>query len=533
MSFLLNDSDNMFNDALSLKNTQRSNYQVENENFELDNELSLLNELLLNSNLYHSNLIKKVDFGINKVTYGPYECTIQFGARFFLSIVRDYYIKLGCETINFIVADKMIYIYSHMNSVVKIITRINTHFISHDKVKIIEGFDKEFTANIFIVQLLKNLELHNFTQKEFIKISFKIFKNQKDKQKRKTLVDSNPFFEMERDILKFEKEFNFEDEAIPGLLIVETNNFSFSMSCNYAPPEICQPPKIPDYVINEFIFYISIDKIKNFIQKVNLEPIEIYCNKYICNFKLNSLSENFLFFKNEEGAEFIEENSFNYFKLLDPYVQNGVLYKNMLAFVLNKQEIDALKILNKNGALFYFYADNKEKYYFSKEIDDYNNITSAIFLQYKENKSLIRDIEDCCLYKEHWEKWLEYLSSILPRSCINELKELYEKKGEKKLISNNKRSRNKKNKIEVKKEKNENINNENKEINNINVIDGENQFQGINLNVSKRSNILGSIIIDENTNDRIRFPNNNDNNQRDVNEEQNNNKNIINPFNFQ
>ena len=65
------------------------------------------------------------------------------------------------------------------------------------------------------------------------------------------------------------------------------------------------------------------------------------------------------------------------------------------------------------------------------------------------------------------------------------------------------------------------------------MIDGENQFQGINLNVSKRSNILGSIIIDENTNDRIRFPNNNDNNQRDVNEEQNNNKNIINPFNFQ
>ena len=88
--------------------------------------------------------------------------------------------------------------------------------------------------NSQLVQLLKNLELHNFTQKEFIKISFKIFKNQKDKQKRKTLVDSNPFFEMERDILKFEKEFNFEDEAIPGLLIVETNNFSFSMSCNYA-----------------------------------------------------------------------------------------------------------------------------------------------------------------------------------------------------------------------------------------------------------------------------------------------------------
>ena len=64
------------------------------------------------------------------------------------------------------------------------------------------------------------------------------------------------------------------------------------------------------------------------------------------------------------------------------------------------------------------------------------------------------------------------------------------------------------------------------------MVDGENQFQGINLNVSKRSNILGSIIIDENSNNRIRFPNNNDNNQRDVNKEQDNNKDIINPFSF-
>ena len=539
MSFPLDNSDDMFNDAFSQKYSQQNNISEKNEiNLNPDDDSYLLKEFLLNSDLRHNNLLRKLDFGISKTTYGPYECTIQFGARYFLSIIRDYYIKLNCDRINFIIMDKMIYIYSHMDSLIEIITKINTHYISHDKVKILEGFDKEFKANFNVLQLLKNLELHNFSQKENIKISFKIFKNVKNNKNRKSYNnENNPFFENIADIIQFEKEFNFEEEAIPGLLIVEANNFSFSMNCNFAPPELCDPPNIPEYIINKFIFYISVDKISNFIKKVNLQPIEIFCNKYICNFKLNTLSENFLFFKNEDGAEFIEENSFNYFKLFDPLIQNEALYKSMLAFTLSKQEIDALKILDKNSALFYFYADNKEKYYFTKETDEDRKITSAVFLKYKDNKSIIRNIEDCCLYEEHWEDWLEYLSSILPRDCINELRKLNENKGEKKLISNNKKSRNKKSRSEVRNENNNN--NVNQNIQNINVIDGDNQFQGINLYINDKNNKVGSIQINENNNKRASIPElgrgknyNNNNNQKPVNEEQNNNENLFNPFSY-
>ena len=209
----------------------------------------------------------------------------------------------------------------------------------------------------------------------------------------------------------------------------------------------------------------------------------------------------------------------------------------MLAFTLSKQEIDALKILDKNSALFYFYADNKEKYYFTKETDEDRKITSAVFLKFKDNKSIIRNIEDCCLYEEHWEDWLEYLSSILPRDCINELRKLNENKGEKKLISNNKKSRNKKSRSEVRNENNNN--NVNQNIQNINVIDGDNQFQGINLYINDKNNKVGSIQINENNNKRASIPElgrgknyNNNNNQKPVNEEQNNNENLFNPFSY-
>ena len=531
-----NNSDDIFKDSFSGINTQNTNMQEQNRDYDFNDDSYILKELLLNSNLCHKNLNKLLDFGINKTTYGPYEFCIQFEARYFINIIREYYLKLNCERINFIVVKKSIYIYSHIASVIQIITSINTHYMSPEKVKIMEGYyDKELRANFNVLQLLKNLELHNFSKKEFLKISFKIYKTNKKNKKESSLNVNNPFYELAADIFKFDKEFNFEDEAIPGLLIIESGNFSFSMECNYAPLELCAPPNIPDYIIRNFIFYIAFDKISNFTQKINLQsPIEISCNKYICNFIVNSFCENFFMFKDESGAEFMEQNSFNYFKLFDPIVENGTLYKKMITFFLSKQEIDALKILNKKEALLYFYADHREKYYYSKEIDQYNNITSAVFLKSKENKPIIRDIEDCCLYVDHWEDWLQYLSSILPRDCINELRILRKKKGEKNLISGNKKNKKKKNKNE---EENED-NSENNNIMNVNVVDGDNNFNGINLYSNDKKGNLSKIKFNENNKNNVfdlgrgKSINYKNDNQNKGNDDNKKNENIVNPFSF-
>ena len=520
-------TEDMFKDSISPKNTQTTNIQEQNRDYDYDDDSRILKELILNSNLCHKNLNKLLDFGINKTTYGPYEFCIQFEARYFINIIREYYLKLNCQRINFIVLKKTIYIYSHIDSVIQIITSINTHYMSPEKVKIVEGYyDKELKANFNVLQLLKNLELHNFSKKEFLRMSFKMDKNNKNNKKPNTLNVNNPFYELATDKYKIDKEFNFEDEAISGLLIIESGNFSFSIDCNYAPLELSAPPNIPDYIIRNFIFYIGFDKISNFIQKINLQsPIEISCNKYICNFLVNSSCENFFMFKDEEGAEFMEQNCFNYFKLFDPMVESGTLYKKMITFNLSKQEIDALKILNKKEALLYFYADHREKYYYSKEIDQYNNITSAVFLKSKENKPVTRDIEDCCLYVDHWEDWLQYLSNFLPRDCINELITLRKNKGKKNVISNNKKSRNKKNK----EEKNEK---------NINVVDGDNKFNGINLYSNDKKGNLSKIKINENNKINIfdlgrcnNIKNKNDNQNVDGGGEKKG-ENIVNPFCF-
>lgn len=526
-----------FKEPTSLINSQINNFQEKNRDYDLDEDSYLLKELLLNSNLCHKNLNKVLDFGINKTTYGPYECSIQFGARYFINIIREYYLKLNCERINFIVNKKAIYIYSHIASVLQIITKINTHYMSPKNVILLD-YNKELKANFNVLQLIKNLELHNFSQKDIIKISFKIFKNTKKKSKNEQSLEvNNPFYELAADINKFEREFNFDEECLPGLLIVETGNYCFSIDCNYAPIELCSPPNIPEYILHNYIFFISIDKISNFVQKINFQsPIEISCNKYICNFIVKSC-ENFLMFNNEAGAEFMEENFFNFFKLFDRMIERGTLYKKMITFTLDKQDIDALRILNKNEALLYFYADNKEIYYYSKETDDCNNITSAVFLKTKENKPLIKDIEDCCLYEDHWEDWLEYLSSILPRDCINDLKELRKNKGEKKLVSNNKNNRKKKNKNEediMKNDENENKVNDNI-IMNVNVVNGENHLQGINLYVNDRKGNLSKIKINENNKNNvfdIGRGKSTINKQNKANNNQNKNENIVNPFCF-
>ena len=139
------------------------------------NNSQLLKELILSSNLNHRNLCKLLDFGINKTTYGPFEFVVQFNAKFFISIIREYYLKLYCQKINFIVSNQIIYFNSCLQKGIEFITEINTHYMNHDLVKIIDGYGKEFKANFNILQMLKNLELHYYGNKEYIIIYFKYF----------------------------------------------------------------------------------------------------------------------------------------------------------------------------------------------------------------------------------------------------------------------------------------------------------------------------------------------------------------------
>ncbi len=535
--FSQSNSGNSIIDLIPQENDQVSILEERNRDYDYYDDSQLIKEIILNSNLYHRNVNKIVDFGINKTNNGPFEFGIQFKAKYFINIIREYYLKLNCERINFIVSDRLIYIYGHFDCTLKIITIFNTRFISPDKVKILEGHGKEFRANFDVVKLLKNLELHNFTNKEFLKLYFKFNKNsKKTKNENKSFTVNNPFLEFQADIFKFEKDFNFEDEAIPGFIIIEADrDFKVNIESNYAPLELCAPPQIPDSIFTNYIFSINIDNLSYCAQRMNLQsPIEIYCNKYICNLISNFNSENFITYNNTEGVDFKNENAFNYFKLFDPMVENGTLYKKMIQFSLSKPEFDALKIINKKTSVIFFYADKNEKYYFSKETDQEGNIASSIILKSSERKPKIRDIEDCCLYIDHWEEWLNYLSNILSRDCINDLKKLRENKGIKNMVSNNKKN---KRKIEKNEEDNKNGNNDNNRKNlnrskNVRIND-ESELPGVFIYSNDKKGTLSKIKINENSNqtniyDLGRGKNNNE--KLEDNNKENENKDIVNPF---
>ena len=113
-------SDNYRNNGLTYRNRDYDSHS---------NNSQLLKELILSSNLYHKNLCKLLEFGINKITYGPFEFGVQFNAKFFIGIIREYYLKLYSQRINFIVSNQIIYFYSHIYAKIQIITEINTRYI--------------------------------------------------------------------------------------------------------------------------------------------------------------------------------------------------------------------------------------------------------------------------------------------------------------------------------------------------------------------------------------------------------------------
>ncbi len=464
MNSSINDnSSDSFNDYFPPDNQRNNNLSYKSKDYDYQsNNSQLLKELILSSNLYHRNLCKLLDFGINKTSYGPFEFGVQVNAKFFISIIREYYLKLNCERINFIVSNQIIYLYSHMGSKIQIITEINTHFINPDLVKIIDGHGKELRANFDLPLFLKNLELHNYTNRENIKIYFKYDKNKKKREEDINLDFTNPFQELQADQQIFEDEFNFDKKAIPGNIVVETEKeFKFCMDSNFAPLELCAPPKVPHLIFSNYIFSISVDKLSYWTKRMSLQsPLDIFCNHYICNFVSNKTSESFLTYNNTEGVEFKFDNGFNYIKLFDPMAEKGNMFKKMIHFTLTKPELDACKIINKKTSIIYFYADKFEKYYFSKETDQDGNFTCSTIIKSKENKPIVKDIEECCLYIDHWEEWLNYLSNTLPRDCIKLLSDARNNKGMKniKSVSNHKKNKKKVNKSNENKKENKDEN---------------------------------------------------------------------------
>ena len=517
-------------------NSQRSDFQGRDDDFQYYDNTYIEKEIINNANLEHRNFIKVIEFAINRNSCGPYFFGVQFNAKYFMNIIREYYLKLNCQRLNFIVSDRIIYIYGHYNQNLKIYTKINTHYIHPDLVKIIEGYSKEFRANFDVSTLLKHLELHNFTNKENLKMFFAFNPNHanKSKKRERNLNSIIPFEELQAQQSNFNYEFNFEESAIPGNIIIETQKFKCNIESNFAPLELSSPPKIPPSIFTDFILSISIDKLGSAIQKMNpLKPLEIYCNHYICNFISNVNVENFLTYENNEGIQFKHDNAINFCKKCDDGIDESIFYQKMINFTLRKHELDALKIINKKTLVIHFYAGKKEKYYFSKETDQEGNITSAIILCSDDNKPLIKNIEDCCAYSDHWAEWLSYLVNILPKDCINELEK---KRKLKERFSNdndeiiNASTNNKKNRKKIKEvKKNGNSNNNIKNSSE----SSTNEFTGLYLYANDKKGNLKKINIEESKNnieirDIGREENiNNNNNDKEKNEENNS---IINPF---
>ena len=520
-------------------NSQNSNFQVREDDLQYHDNTYVQKEIISNANLEHQNFLKVMDFDINRNLCGPYFFSVQFNAKFFMNIIREYYLKLNCQRLNFIVSDKIIYIYGHYNQNLKIYTKININYINPDLVKVIDGYSKEFRANFEVLSLLKILDFHNFTNKENMKISFVFSQNANKSKKRKQNLDSlNPFAELAAQQMKFDSEFNFEDSAIPGKIIIETHKFKCSIQSNFAPLELSSPPKIPPSVFTDYILSISLDKLNSIIPKLEpLKPIQIYCNHYLCNFIYNINVENCLNYENNEEIEFKYDKAINFCKKYDDGIDESNFYQKMINFTLRKHELDALKILNKKTSVIYFYAGKNEKYYFSKETNQEGNIVSSIILCSENDKLLIANVEDCCTFSDHWAECISHLGNILPKDCITELqkkRKLKEKfsnnKDDEEISANNKKNRKKK------KEEKKSVNSNNSiKNNNENSTD---EFTGLNLYANNKKGNLKIINIEENINNisikdkgRGRNKNNNENDNDDKeNNAENNNVNPSNPF---
>jgi len=436
-------------------------------------------------NLGHRNLLKILEFGINRNTCGPYEFGVQFNAKYLMNILKEYYVKLDCARLNFFVSQRIIYFYGHYNQSLKIYTKINTHYINPDLVKILEGHNKEIRVNFDVQNLLRHLELHRFSNKETMKMFFAIDQKYKNKSKRKEENSNiNIFTELQGPASLFESEFNFEDQAIPGDIIIETTKFKCKVPINFAPSELCSPPKIPSSIFSDYILTINLDIIKSSGLESNpLSILDIYCNHYICDFVSNDNIESFLTYDNSDGIQFKYENALKFCKACDPGVDESNFYLKMINFDIKKYELEALKIINTKTSVVHFYAGRKEKYYFTKETDQDGNIASAVILSRIEERPLIKDIEKCCSYQENWNTWMEHFKNHLPKECVNELEKMRRLHNLAEGKDNVNASTNEKNKKRIKKKSIKSIINSGISVNKneINDENKENELKGLSV----------------------------------------------------
>lgn len=514
-------------------NKSQQSEQNTNNNLNQDN-IYLEKEILLNYNTEHENLIRMANFGINRNTCGPYEFGVVFNAKYFMNIIREYYLRLNCDRINFTVNDKIIYIFGKVNRTM-IYTKINTHYIKSDLVSITEGHSKSIKTNFQIDNLLKNLEFHNFTNKESLKMYFVQNKKFRHQNKKNSFYNniSNPFQEMYNNEKRFESEFDLDQEGIPGNIIIETNSFKSNIESIFAPPEKCKVPNIPDAIYSDFILSISLDNLKFSLQRMNSStPMVIYCNEYLCNFIQNEIAEIFFTSDDQEEIKFSRENALGFCKKNSKEVDESNLFLYMFNFPIKKIELDALRIINKKTTVINFYAKKNEKYYFTTEKDQDNNVTSAIILCSEIKRPLICNIEDCCLYEEHWVEWIDYMSNNLPKECIEQMEKRRKlKKGkdnDNDDVILNASTNNKKKRRQAKKQsnnskinviKNYENNDEDKENNN------ENELRGLNLYANDKDGSLKPISAEEKIRDIGR-----DETKNEIQNEENEENIIKNPF---
>ena len=526
-------------DCLGKNISQKSEIRERDFDSQFQDNAYIEKEILQSCNLDHHNFVKLMEFGINRNTCGPYEFGVQFNAKFFMNILREYYLKLDCSRLNFIFSSGIIYLYGYYNRNLKVYTKLNTHFIDQDLVNILEGYSKEIRANFEVQTLLKYLELHNFANKEKMKMYFSFDKNYRNKSKKiemKNLNSINPFIDPQGKDDPFYEDFNFEENAIPGNIIIETQTFKCKIESNFAPLELTSPPKIPSAIFTDYILSVSIDKLNS--SSLTTDPLstfDIYCNHYICNFVSNQTLENYLTYDNSEGVQFKYENALKFCKNYSAEVDESNFYLKMMNFTIKKHELNALKIINKKTSVVHFYAGKKEKYYFTKETDQEGRITSAIILCINEAKPLIKDIENCCLFQDQWNEWIDYLQNFLPKDCINELEKMRniyinnqndninastnnkKKKKRKEEKKSNNKVNNGNNNININNEENADVNNDDKK---------ENEIEGLSVYANDKKGNFKAFNIEVRDIGRENI-NNENKNENKIN---NNKKKIVNPF---
>ena len=507
------------NNPISSKTSHYSNSITNNENQTSDNEILLLEKILKNSGNSRC-LCADREFG------GPRNCenylTIDFDARWIISTLRDFYNKLLNERINLYYINETLYIYSS-NFDNKLET-IAIYFNEEENSEFFMSKTKnaKIRVNFSLRDLLCNLDLNNYYNKEKITFDFCVKRNQNNNKSKlnKKPESANPFFDQTEEEKNYEIEYNFPDEAIEGFLVVTTKTcFKFNIPCNFAPKNLIHAPFTKEQIFNNYFFKLDLSNLPK------IKPVDIYCNPYFYSVSYDDMTETYMEYSRDN-----EENNFNikslisYIKIIDPTLIEQDLYNKMIKLSLSKEELDSFNILRNNENKICFYADKKYRMYFIENKNKEGYRTKSVIVRSRERKPALLNVEDCCFYDQNWEKWLNTFSQHLPLDKVKELKMKRVNKGNiMKETGNKKQKKKKKDDNNMKIDKflinNENINN-NEEKLNLNIFGLDNE-----INICNNKHLL----------DIFHFNNSDENNNtfNKIGELQSGNKNKLNSQNSQ